>query len=233
MLRGVRDLIDTGAHGLASAANLIPGVNVDVDALRANDKADRDAWEKAHGNSTAASGGRLFGQTVPTIAPLAAVGRGLSAAANLLPDTVAPALRLLMGTTPADNTIGRAGQLAIQGAATGGTQAGLTSSASDLPQWAIRWLRAARSRAPPPGPVIGGLTKAVDLARGFYGGIPSEGESRHWPVPRFRQYGVTPPVTSLTTNPFLRQVSDALQKLPFSGADAGALAKVSGNSSRR
>ena len=220
VLRGVRDLIDTGAHGLASAVNLIPGVNVDIDTLRANDKADRDAWEKAHGNSTAASGGRLFGQTVPTIAPLAAVGRGLSAAANLLPDTVAPALRLLMGTTPADSTIGRAGQLAIQGAATGGTQAGLTSSASDLPvgdqvaQGAITGAAA--------GPVIGGLTKTVDLARGFYGGIRPEVAAL---ADTARQYGVTPPVTSLTTNPFLRQVSDALQKLPFSGADAGALAK--------
>ena len=220
VLRGVRDLIDTGAHGLASAVNLIPGVNVDVDTLRANDKADRDAWEKAHGNSTAASGGRLFGQTVPTIAPLAAVGRGLSAAANLLPESVAPALRLLMGTTPADSTIGRTGQLAIQGAATGGTQAGLTSSASDLPvgdQVAQGTITGAAA-----GPVIGGLTKAVDLARGFYGGIRPEVAAL---ADTARQYGVTPPVTSLTTNPFLRQVSDALQKLPFSGADAAALVK--------
>ena len=72
------------------------------------------------------------------------------------------------------------------------------------------------------GPVIGGLTKAVDLARGFYGGIRPEVAAL---ADTARQYGVTPPVTSLTTNPFLRQVSDALQKLPFSGADAGALAK--------
>jgi hypothetical protein len=60
------------------------------------------------------------------------------------------------------------------------------------------------------------------MLRGYVGGVRPEVAAL---ADVARQYGVTPPVTSLTTNPFLRQVSDALQKLPFSGADAGALTK--------
>ena len=73
------------------------------------------------------------------------------------------------------------------------------------------------------GPVIGGLTKAVDLARGFYGGLRPEVAAL---ADTARQYGVTPPVTSLTTNPFLRQVSDAVAKAAVQRRRRGsALAK--------
>jgi hypothetical protein len=220
-LRGLRDAVDTGAHGLASTARAVlpDGWGPDVEAMRAADKATRDAWQ-AKNNDLASGVGRLGGQIYSTALPVGAIGRGLAAGASMLPGAIGRAAQYLTSAIPAARAPGRAGQLALQGAGTGAVQSGLTSSASDLPldeQMVEGGLTGALA-----GPAIGGLTRGVDMLRGYVGGVRPEVAAL---ADVARQYGVTPPVTSLTTNPFLRQVSDALQKLPFSGADAGALAK--------
>ena len=223
IVRGIRDVLDTGAHGLASAVSaIVPESGIDVDAIRANDKAVRDAWEAQHGQSTAAGIGRLGGQYIATAGPVGAAARLLGAAGSAAVNpAVGAAARFLTGATPAASTTGRAVQLGVTGAGTGASQAALTSSGYDEPTADQIGTGAATGAIL--GPVIGGATKILDASRGYTGlGVRPEVADL---ADTARGYGVTPPVTSLTTNPFLRQVFDALQKLPFSGADAGALAK--------
>ena len=223
LVRGVRDVLDTGAHGLASAAAAVlpDGWGPDVDAMRANDKAERDAWEAQHGNSTAAGIARLGGQYLATAGPIGIAGRAVAAGAGMIGPTVQAAARFLTGAAPAENFLPRTAQLALTGAGTGASQAALTSGGYD--QSTGEQIGTGAATGAVLGPVIGGATKLLDASRG-YAGFDVRPEVADL-ADTARGYGVTPPVTSLTTNPFLRQVFDALQKLPFSGADAGALAK--------
>ena len=139
----------------------------------------------------------------------------------MISPAVAAAARFLTGATPAAGFLPRAGQLAVTGAGTGASQAALTSSGYDQPTGEQIGTGAATGAVL--GPVIGGATKLFDASRGYAGfGVRPEVAGL---ADTARGYGVTPPVTSLTNNPNLRMVFDALQKLPFSGADAGALAK--------
>ena len=223
LVRGVRDVLDTGAHGLASAAAAVlpDGWGPDVDAMRANDKAERDAWEAQHGNSTAAGIGRLGGQYLATAGPIGIAGRAVAAGAGMIGPTVQAAARFLTGAAPAENFLPRTAQLALTGAGTGASQAALTSGGYD--QSTGEQIGTGAATGAVLGPVIGGATKIFDASRGYAGwGVRPEVADL---ADTAGGYGVTPPVTSLTTNPFLRQVFDALQKLPFTGADAAALAK--------
>ena len=223
LVRGVRDVLDTGAHGIASAAAAVlpDSLAPDVDAMRANDKAQRDAWEAQHGNSTAASLGRLGGQYLATAGPIGIAGRAVAAGAGMIGPTVQAAARFLTGAAPAETFLPRAAQLALTGAGTGASQAALTSGGYD--DSTVGQIGTGAATGAVLGPIIGGATKILDASRG-YAGFDVRPEVADL-ADTARGYGVTPPVTSLTTNPFLRQVFDALQKLPFSGADAGALAK--------
>ena len=106
VIRGVLDAADTGTNALGSVFS----TKADADATRARLAADRDAWEKQYGDSLAAKIGRVGGQLISTAGPVGLIGKGVGLAAGSLP----AALRLL-----------------TQGAAQGGTQAGMTASASD------------------------------------------------------------------------------------------------------
>jgi hypothetical protein len=196
-LRGARDVIDTGAHALAStAATVAP---VDVDAIRASDKAIRDEWEKQHSGSTAAQVGRVAGQIGATAGPVGLVGRGINLATTGIP----AAVRLL-----------------LQGAGQGATQAGLTASGYDQPTGEQIARGAVTGGAA--APVIGGLTRAIDALRGFYGGIRPEIADL---ANRAGQRGIDIPVNAMVTNPQLKMFTNALRSLPGTGEDAAALAR--------
>ena len=155
-----------------------------------------------------------------TAGPLGAAGRLVAGGASMLPAAIGRAAQFLINATPAASTTGRVAQLATQGAGLGAAQAGLTSGGYDEPtmdqiaQGAVSGAIA--------GPVIGGLTRGVDAARGYIGGIrPDVADLANVA----RSYGVTPPVSAMTSNDKLKMALDALQKLPGTGADAGALVK--------
>jgi hypothetical protein len=218
--RGARDMLDTGAEALAWGANKIPGVSVDVDAVRQGNKDNRDAWEQQYGNSDSAAVGRTVGQIATTAPVIGGVGGLVARGAGAIPGAVGRAAQFLTASSPAATTAGRAVQLATQGAATGATQAGLTSSASDQP--VSDQMLTGATIGGVAGPVIGGLTKAVDVLRGYAGGVRPEIAAL---ADKARQlYGVNVPVTSMSGNPYLRIMTDQAAKLPFSGADASALA---------
>ena len=216
--RGVRDVIDTGAHGLATVANLIPGVNVDVDALRASDKADRDAWSAANGDSTGAGVGRVIGQIAATGGPLREATSLLARGATMIPGAVGDAARFLTGAAPIEGASQRAGQLAAQGAQIGAGQAALTSSASD--QSTPEQLAGGAITGAAAGPVLGGLTKAIDVLRGF---TPAVRPDIAGLADTARQYGVDIPLPLMSGNRTTRIMTDATKGLPFSGADDAAL----------
>jgi hypothetical protein len=223
--RGVRDVWDTVAPTVVRGANWVTGADrvgagVDIDAWRASNKAALDAWKAEHGNSTEAGVGRFLGQTVATAGPVARIGNLVARGATVLPSIVGDAARFLTGVTPATTIPRRALQLASQGAGIGGTQAALTSAGYDQPIG--EQITTGAEGGAIAGPAIGGLTRGADMLRGYAGGVRPEIAGL---ADVARQYGVTPPVTALTSNQKLRQALDALQSLPGSGGDAAALAK--------
>jgi hypothetical protein len=195
LIRGVLDTADTGTNVLGSVFS----TKADADATRARLAADRDEWNKKYGDSTAAGAGRFTGQLASTAGPVGLIGRGIGLATQGLP----AALRLL-----------------TQGAAQGGAQAAMTASASDkstgeqVAEGAIAGGVA--------GPVAGGLTRAIDVLRGFYGGIRPEIAAL---ADRAMQRGINIPVSGMMTNPQLKMFVDALRRLPGTGEDAAALAR--------
>ena len=112
--RGIRDVVDTGAHAMAGTIGQLPGLvgmpeyNADVDKLRADDKAERDAWNDAH-PGTEANIGRVMGQVI-------AAGPVLKTAAGALGRVCAclwsaRQSNLLQGTTAGGSLPARALQL--------------------------------------------------------------------------------------------------------------------------
>jgi len=209
--RGVRDVIDKPAAWLAH----VGGQGAETEA---KNEADRKAFEQRYGDSTEASLGRVAGQTLITAPIVGGVGNIATQGARLIPGAVGQAAQFATAATPAATTGGRAAQLALQGAGTGATQAALTSGASDqsLPeQVATGGITGAAL-----GPVLGGVTKAVDVLRGYAGGLRPEVAAL---ADKARQQGINVPMSRMSTNPFMRQVAGVGETLPFSGADAMAL----------
>jgi hypothetical protein len=202
VIRGVLDTADTGTNALRSGASVIAPYLFPVDdtnAIRAHLAAERDAWQKQYGDSTAAQIGRVGGQIASTAGPVGLIGKGIGLATGGLP----AALRLL-----------------TQGAAQGGTQAAMTASGYDEPT-GEQVTKGAITGAVV-GPAVGKLTGALDTLRGFYGGIRPEIAGL---ADKARQLGMTIPVDAMMTNPQLKMFVNALKRLPGTGEDAAALAR--------
>jgi hypothetical protein len=212
-IRGVLDAADTGTNVLRSIfpapadtdaaraiRSLIRGApdTADTDTT-ARLKADRDAWKKQYGDSTAAQIGRVGGQIASTAGPAGLIGKGIGAVSQGLP----AALRLL-----------------TQGAAQGGTQAGMTASGYD--ESTGEQIAKGAITGGVAGPVIGKLTGYLDTLRGFYGGIRPEIATL---ADKARQLGMTIPVNAMTPNQQARMFTNALRTLPGTGEDAAALAR--------
>lgn len=209
--RGIRDVIDTPAQLLASVAG-------QGDAVSARNATDLAAYDKQYKDSVAAPLWRAGGQIAATAPLVSGIGGLAARGAMALPGAIGTAAQFLTGATPAITTAGRIAQLAAQGAGSGATQAGLTSSGYQEPV-TDQVLKGAATGAAL-GPVLGGVTKAVDVLRGYVGGMRPEIAAL---ADRARQMGIDIPTARLSGNPFLRQVSSVGETLPFSGADAMAL----------
>jgi len=151
---------------------------------------------------------------------LGGVGSLAARGAAAIPGALGAGARFVTSAIPATGAVARGTQLAVQGAGTGGLQAGLTSSAYDQPVAEQVAHGAAFGAAA--GPVLGGLTKAVDVLRGYTNSVRPE-------IARLADqartlYGAHIPLLSMSSNPLLRNFADVGAKLPFSGADAANLA---------
>ena len=200
--RGVEDVWDTGRRVVSDVTG------GDTDALRQAQQARIDQYNQEHGTSFSAGLGRIAGQTLATAPLLGGAGRliggavgGLSSVAPGVANAVGP----IIGTTQAGSTLGRIGQLAVQGAGAGAGQAALTG---DNPVTGAAVGGAV-------GPVVGAATKVVDAARGLTGGVdPAMAQLGQ----KALDIGVTPPLASMADTPTMRIIGAQARELPFSGA---------------
>ncbi|MDD0837919.1 hypothetical protein PSQ40_04975 [Curvibacter sp. HBC61] len=127
LARGVKDVIDTGAHALASGFDSLMGTK-EADRIKASDAAGAQAFEQRYGDSTAASIGRVGGQVLAT-APIGGAAGALvkgGAAVGALPKGAAA-----LGDAIASGGIGGSGAGVATRMAGGAINGGLTSAAVD------------------------------------------------------------------------------------------------------
>ncbi|MFM9922765.1 hypothetical protein VLK31_07225 [Variovorax sp. H27-G14] len=126
LLRGAKDVVDTGAQFLASGFDKIAGTKEGERVKGLND-AGKAEFDKGYGDSTAASIGRVGGQvaaTLPVGGAMGAVVKGFGAGAAL------PRVAALGDAITTGGMSASGGGLAIRtlgGAISGGAQAGLVN----------------------------------------------------------------------------------------------------------
>lgn len=136
LVRGAKDVLDTGAHGLANATSYVANkilpqdiankISQSAEQTKAEDLAARNEYGKEYDNSTAANIGRTVGQVAATIPvmPSGAMG-AIAKASNALPIVTQAGAKV---AAPLINRlVAAAGQGALGGAITGAT----SSSAND------------------------------------------------------------------------------------------------------
>lgn len=127
LLRGGKDIIDTGAHWLASGFDKFAGTHEGARVGAMNDVGKSD-YEKAYGDSTAASIGRVGGQIAATLPVGGLLGAGVRAAGAAVGAGAAVA-PLAQAVATGGFRAGGAGPLtrALGGAINGGATAGLVN----------------------------------------------------------------------------------------------------------
>lgn len=219
ILRGAKDVIDTGAHGLGNAVSYVADkilperlalpIQQSVAQSQAADKLGRDQFNTEYGNSTAADIGRVGGQIAATI-PLmpTRLMTAISAGAGALPTTLAT------GEKIAAPLINRLGSSVAQGGIGGGIFGGATSSQNDLPvaqnvgEGAISGALA--------GPL---LTTAGDAAKAVGGKVLGKiSPTTAQLAKRAEELGIPLKATQVSNSPLLKKYDQISGMLPFSGA---------------
>jgi hypothetical protein len=200
--RGVKDVTDTGHRVVTDVTG------GDAAALGTQQQQAEKDYQSEYGGSWTAGAGRIAGQTLATAPVLGGAGSVLR--------TAVPAL-----ATPAASWLGRGAQLAAEGGVAGAGAAGLTGS--DPVTGAALGAAA--------GPVLGGLTSAIDTLRGMAGGVQPQ-------IAQLAQtatnapYSVPLNIASLSSNPTMRIAGSQASRLPWAGGsafDLGSQRAVQGN----
>lgn len=219
ILRGAKDVIDTGAHGLQNAAGYIAdkvlpteiaaSIQQNIKDSQAQDKAGRDQFNKEYGDSTAADIGRVGGQVAATIPMMPArIMGGISAVAGALPTISAT------GAKVAAPLINRAIAGAGQGAVGGGIFGGATSSQNDN----------SIAQNVGEGVITGGLTGpllpvAGDIGKAVGGKVlGSISNTTAQLAKRAEELGIPLKATQVSNSPLLKKFDQISGMLPFSGA---------------
>lgn len=218
-LRGAKDVLDTGAHGLANTtsyvANKVLPTNISApiqqsaDSTIASDTAARNQFNETYPNSTAIDLGRVAGQVAAT-APLMPTGimAGIDAGAGALP-TVMPS-----GIKVAAPLINRLGAAVGKGAVGGGVYGGATASQNDkslgenVGENAITGALA--------GPVMEGAANTAKALGGAAIGKISATTAQL--AKRAEELGIPLKATQVSNSPLLKKYDQISGMLPFSGA---------------
>lgn len=125
VLRGAKDVIDTGAKALASGFDKIAGTS-EGQRVEAMNKAGRQEFDENYKGSTAASVGRVAGQVAATLPVGGFIGQGVRAAgaAGLAPSVAVPLGQAIASGGLSAGGAGMATRVA-GGAISGGAAAGL------------------------------------------------------------------------------------------------------------
>jgi hypothetical protein len=189
--RGMQDVTDTAHRGITYA------IGGDLGPIRQRQQQSNDQFDQEYGDSLAASGGRVLGQTLATAPIGGAIGNVATKAIPWL-------------ATPAASVLGRTGQLATEGAIQGGATAGMTGQ-DPLTGAAAGALL---------GPAVTGATAALGYPiRAITGNLPNQVDPdiAAWAQKAQQQYGIDIDPSKLMTNPTYKIAMDQLGKLPLSG----------------
>lgn len=218
-MRGAKDVLDTGAHGLATGVSAVADrilpekyaakIRSSKDEMLAADQSGRDQYDKEYGDTTSANIGRLGGQIAIT-APMmpAKLIQGVNAAAGALPTISATGARVaapIMNRLRATTGVGALGGATI-GASTSSTNdrslgenvgEGLVSGAVG-------------------GPIIIGAAQAgKSLGSKIVGRIS---QTRAELANRADELGISLKGTQVSSSPLLKKYDQMSGMLPFSGS---------------
>lgn len=163
VLRGAKDVVDTGAQWLASGFDKLAGTN-EGERVRQMNEAGKAEFERGYGGSTAASVGRVGGQVLATLPVGGALGAGVRAAGAATGAGRAVALGDAIATGGLRAAGGGLATRALGGAVQGGATAGLVNPDDAATGAAIGAAVPLAARA------LGQVGKAVGgVVRPFYG----------------------------------------------------------------
>lgn len=214
--RGAKDVIDTGAQGLASLYDKITGAG-EGDRVRAMNDAGRQEFDAGYGGSTAASIGRIGGNVAATLPAGGVLGYGLRAAAPLA-GAAAPVVSSLgnsiaTGGMTTGNTLPALGNLAAR-VAGGGISGGASAGLVDPNSAAL-------------GAGIGAALPPIAMGAGRLGGAIRSGLVGNGVSPevaqlaaRAKELGIEVPADRLTDSRALNALAASLNYVPFSGRSA-------------
>lgn len=224
LLRGAKDVLDTGAHGLGNAASFVADkvlpesvankIKQSVEQTKAEDVAGRNAFDKEYPSAdgllpTAAGAGRLTGQVLATapVMPARAI-EGVAAASNALPTVTAAGAKI--AAPLANRLVSAAGQGAIGGATLGAT----TASTNDK----------SLAENVGEGTLAGGLTGpllpvASSVGKGVGSALTSSISPEKAALARkAAQYGIDIDAGQLSNSHAFKKFNQVSGWLPFSGA---------------
>jgi len=210
-LRGVKDVIDTGAELLASGYDKITGSN-EADRVKAMNDTGKAEFAQDTRGSMVAPVGRIAGN----IAATAPVGGALAAPVRSVAPRMANALAsggMTTGAAVAPNALARGGDLAVRmagGAATGGVSAGLID-----PEFTGTGA-AVGAALPPVAKLAGAAGRAIGGAVRGDGVAPEVAEL----ASRAKALGIDIPADRLVNSKPMNALASGLNYVPFSGRAA-------------
>ena len=221
-LRGVKDIVDTGAHGLANTAayvaektlpkELSEPVRKSAENISASDKAAREQYEKEYPASeswipNATDVGRIGGQIVGTLPIMPTkIIQGVNAAVGALPTVVGGVQK---AAPIVNRLVGAAGTGAIGGATLGASTASTNdkSLAENVGEGALTGAIA--------GPALTGASSAGKALGGkIIGGISHTTADL---AKRAEELGIDLKTTQVSGSPLLKKFDQMSGMLPFSG----------------
>lgn len=211
LIRGVTDVLATGGKGVAYLDKLLlPGGDERSKKYNEAIEAAKKEYEKQYGESTAASVGRIGGQTLAT-APVIGVTlptTGIAAGVGALPTVSATGARI---AAPLANRLAAS---SITGALGGAEFGGLTQAATDesLPESVGKGAITGAIG----GPLLTGAASAAKgLGRFVVGKISPETTAL---AKRAEELGIRLTPSQISDNQLIKKVEQQTGFLPFSGA---------------
>lgn len=217
-IRGAKDIVDTGAHGLSNAASYVADkvlpestakqIRESAEKIKTEDKAAREEYEKEYGTSRAASVGRVGGQIAATIPIMPAKAiQGINVAAGAMPTmqggvkVAAPLINRLIGA-------------AGTGAAGGAVVGAATSSSND------KSLAENVGEGALTGAVAGPVLSAAGAAGKAAGSkiLGSIDTATAQLAKRAEQLGIDLKGSQVSPSFFVKKYDQMSGQLPFSGA---------------
>lgn len=218
LVRGAKDVLDTGAHGLANAVSyaadkilpeqLAAPIQQSAQDSIGQDIAARNEFNKEYANSPAADIGRIGGQIAATIPmmPTKIMG-GVDAALNATPTIAATGAKI------AAPLINRLGSAVVKGGIGGGIFGGATSSQNDKSLAENVGENAITGAIG--GPIVEGAAGAAKkIGQKIVGNVSP---TRAMLAKRAEQLGINLPAVSVSQSPFLKRYDMMSSFLPLSG----------------